>query len=128
MPKVTLPATGAVQRNQTEAPPSSACQCQGSPGSRVAPTVVCFSDPESPETARAEAKASFAGGGPEFQRNTKPPWYQRKSASASRPFSPSTAIQYVVPATAVKAILLWRSSRQSSFLATGESPETRLPV
>src|SRR5688500_19192225 len=98
--KLTFPAPGAVQRNQTEAPPSSACQCQGSPASRVAPTVVCCSEPASPETTRAEAKSSFGGGGPEFHRSVNPPSYQTKSTSASRPSRPSTALQYVVPATA----------------------------
>src|SRR5207253_2053776 len=59
---VTVPAAGAVQRYQTEAPPGFPATV-GSPDSFVAPTFVPDTEPDPPESAAALANMSFAGAG-----------------------------------------------------------------
>src|SRR4051812_19736237 len=57
--KVTVPHTGEVQVNQTDAPPTS--PWSGSPTSRVAWTFVAPTEPLSPESAVGADKESSAG-------------------------------------------------------------------
>src|SRR3954468_7786823 len=57
---VTVPLEGAVQVNQTDAPPALPAW-SGSPASLVAPALEPDALPEAPLSAWPEAKASFAG-------------------------------------------------------------------
>src|SRR5204863_236519 len=118
---VAWPLPGAVQDHQTEWPPALPAWL-GSPVSLVAPTLVPVCVEVLPLIVMALAKLSLAGpdepAGPARCRVMLP----------VAPPKPSTAMRYVVPATAVKATRLVWLPPPSSSLATVVRPATPAPL
>ena len=115
------PDWGAVQENQTEAPPGWPAWF-GSPGSFEAPTLEAVTDPETPASDVGDANASFAGVvNARFQFSVQSPRGVHCALDA-------TAIQIVVPDCAPTLTRLVAAPPESSLNASEVSEETESPA